>query len=93
MSNPFEDRFPGGYNNRLFGEAIGCTHSTASRIVNGNRLPSLELVHRISEVFGVPMQELLTARRKGLPSFGELMQRRVVRPANRAGKHAAKVSG
>jgi transcriptional regulator with XRE-family HTH domain len=74
---------PSYYTNVAFGEAVGCHHSMASRIVNGKRLPSVELMERISAAYGVSMEEMLDARRKGAPSFGRLMQRRIVREMDR----------
>lgn len=82
MSTPFK----AGYTNRELGEAIGCSHSMASRIVTGQRMPSIDLIEKISETFGIPIKTLLDARKKSDVAFGELMQRKVVRPANAAAK-------
>lgn len=73
----------GGYTNQAFGDAIGCSHSMASRIVTGKRMPSIDLIERISETFGIPLKTLLSARHKGVEEFGRVMQRQVVAPANR----------
>lgn len=80
--------FEGGYTNRELGEAIGCHHSMASRIVTGQRLPSIDLIDKISTAFGIPMKPLLDARKKGAAEFGSLMQRKIVRPANASAKKA-----
>ena len=83
---------PGGYTNKAFGETVGCSHSMASRVVTGKRTPSVDLIETISEKYGIPMSALLAARKKGSEAFGELMQKKVVRPANAAAKRAAKAS-
>lgn len=85
-----EALFPEGYTNMQFGQLVGCSHSMASRVVNGKRVPGIEAIEKISEVFGIPLQTLLDARRKGAEEFGKLMQKRVVRPADVSAKRAAK---
>lgn len=83
---------PGGYTNQAFGDTIGCSHSMASRMVNGKRIPSLDLIQTISEKYGIPLTSLVNARKKGGEAFGELLQRKIVRPANAAAKRASKAS-
>ena len=73
---------------REFGERIGCTHSMASRVLNGKRLPSFHLMEAIEREFGVPMKDQLAARRKGMEAYGALMQRRVVAATNAAARRA-----
>jgi transcriptional regulator with XRE-family HTH domain len=77
------------YTNVAFGEAVGCHHSMASRIVNGKRLPSIELMERIAASYDVSMDEMLDARRKGAAAFGRLMQRKIVRAVNNQQKVSA----
>lgn len=73
-------------NNVAFGQAVGCHHSMASRILNGKRLPSADLMARIAAAYNLDLNELHKARAKGAPAFGAYLQRTVIRPANRAAK-------
>lgn len=71
--------------NREFGERIGVTHSMASRIRHGQRLPGVSTMERISEEFGISMRSLLAARKKDVESeggashTGELIEKRLAR--------------
>jgi transcriptional regulator with XRE-family HTH domain len=84
--------FPNGYTNEELGDSIGCSHSMASRIVSGKRMPSVDLIEKIGVVYGIPINTLLAARRKGVEAFGELMQVKIVRPAKAREKRAAKAA-
>jgi len=62
--------------NQEFGERVGVTHSMASRIRSGHRLPSTGVLVRIHEQFGVPLQELMDAHQNGCEAFGRLIRER-----------------
>lgn len=64
--------------NREFGDAVGIHHSMASRIRNGKRLPGIDTIGRIAEVYGIPEKRLLDARKKGEEAFGRLIQKEIV---------------
>lgn len=64
---------------------VGISHSMASRIRAGQRLPGINTIERISVAYGIPLKTLLAARRKGAeelketgacPTFGELIRKR-----------------
>lgn len=63
--------------NAEFGRRVGCSHSMASRIRSGHRLPGLDLMARISEQFGIPVATLLKARQAGPGAMAELLEKRV----------------
>lgn len=63
--------------NQEFADAIGCHHSMASRLRSGSRLPSIDLMERISQEFQIPITELLSARREGAEEFGRVLRDRV----------------
>lgn len=65
--------------NAEFGRRVGCNHSTASRLRSGDRLPSVGLMSRISEEFGIPVKTLVEAHQAGPESFSALLRRRVFR--------------
>lgn len=60
--------------NEELGKLIGCSHSMASRLRAGKRLPSTALMGRIGEVFGIPADKLLRAHKKGADAFGRLLR-------------------
>lgn len=63
--------------NQEFADAIGCHHSMASRIRGGKRLPGLPLVESMSKVYGIPVNRLLAARKKGEEAFGEFVTKQI----------------
>lgn len=60
-----------------FGRAVGCSHSMASRIRTGQRLPGLDLMNRISEAFSIPIPTLMKARKAGAGAMAELLEKRI----------------
>jgi transcriptional regulator with XRE-family HTH domain len=63
--------------NQEFAEHIGCHHSMASRLLNGQRLPGTDMLARIAEEYDIDVWELLDARQKGAPAFGKLLRTKV----------------
>lgn len=63
--------------NQDFGDSIGVHFTMASRIRSGQRLPSLKVCERISEVYKIPLKTLLDARRLGKAEFSALIRKRV----------------
>lgn len=53
-----------------FGRRVGYHFSMASRILTGNRLPSVDKIAKIHEIYGIPMDELVEAHQKGAEHFG-----------------------
>lgn len=47
--------------NQEVAERLDLAHSTVSRIRRGDRATSVEVIHRISQEFGVPTDELVAA--------------------------------
>lgn len=66
--------------NQTLGDRIGVSHSMASRIRNGHRLPSTRTLREIHREFGVPLDELMDAHTKGAAEFGILMRRTLKDP-------------
>lgn len=56
--------------NQEFADRIGCHHTMASRLLNGDRTPSLELMQSICEAFAIPMATLIEAKMAGTEAFG-----------------------
>lgn len=63
--------------NQEFAERVGCHHTMASRLLNGQRLASLELLNRIADEFGIPLADLITARLAGSDELGKTLRSRV----------------
>lgn len=61
--------------NEEFGQKVGCSHSMASRLRNGQRLPSLQLLTRIATKFNVDPAPLIRAHARGAESFGRALQK------------------
>ncbi len=74
---------PNAITNVEFGRRVGCSHSMASRIINGHRLPSIDVIERIRAEYDVDLDAMLDARRQGAQAFGVLMREQVIAPANR----------
>lgn len=62
--------------NQAFAEKVGCHHSMASRLLNGQRLPSVELMNEISKAFDIPMADLVAARLEGADKMGQVLRTR-----------------
>lgn len=75
--------------NQQFGERIGCHHSMASRIRAGKRMPGPNLIQRISEEYGIPLKQLMDARKRGEEAMGSLIRRKIFAPAAKADKAKA----
>jgi transcriptional regulator with XRE-family HTH domain len=65
--------------NTEFGRRIGVHFTTASRLRNGQRLPSVAVLRRISKEFGIAEDELIQAHVRGGASFARLLHRHVFR--------------
>lgn len=63
--------------NQQFADRVGCDFTTASRLRNGQRRPSVALMTRISEEFGLPLDELVDAHNQGPKAFGKLLTLKV----------------
>lgn len=63
--------------NKAFGEAAGCDFTMASRLRNGDRLPGIRLMIRISEAFDLPYDDLMAAYQEGAPAFGAYLRTHV----------------
>lgn len=63
--------------NDAFAQALGIHFSYASRLRSGQRLPSVELLYKISKHFDIPLEELHRAHKRGAESFGRLLRKRV----------------
>lgn len=51
--------------NEALGELLGISHATVSRIKSGHRLPSLEVMDKIRELYGWSLDAQTDARNAG----------------------------
>ena len=51
--------------NAQIGEMIGLSFTAVSRMRNGDRLPSVEVMTKISTVFEIPLEDVVRATRAG----------------------------
>jgi transcriptional regulator with XRE-family HTH domain len=72
--------------NADFGKRIGVTHSMASRIRNGQRLPSTARIAAIHREFEIPLDQLIGAAEKGPTAFSQLMREKFDGPEPLGGK-------
>ncbi len=63
--------------NEELGRRIGVTHSMASRLRAGKRLPGVETLLKIHDEFGVDMRELAVTHGRGADAFGRLLRRTI----------------
>ncbi len=66
--------------NEDFGAAVGCDFTMASRLRNGARLPSRELLGRIVKAYHLDANEALEACGQGGPAFAAYLNRKVFEP-------------
>lgn len=62
--------------NPEFARRVGCHFTMASRLLNGHRLPGIDLMERISAEFEIPIEDLLAARRDGAAAMAALLRER-----------------
>lgn len=65
--------------NETFGFRVGCDYTMASKLRNGQRLPSRELLERIVAAFDLDANEALAATAAGPQAFSEYLNDRVFR--------------
>ena len=63
--------------NDEFGAKVGCDFTMASRLRNGKRLPSRELLENIVAAYHLDANEALAATRAGADAFKEFLRVRV----------------
>lgn len=63
--------------NEEFAEKVGIHFTMASRLKNGQRLPSVRTLLRIAEAFDVPLDDLARAYEYGADEFGALLRDRI----------------
>lgn len=67
--------------NEEFGERIGCHYSMASRLRNGERLPSRDLLRRIISAFELDRVEAYDAYDQGKEAFSRYLRDAVLEPS------------
>lgn len=67
--------------NEEFGERVGCHYSMASRLRNGERLPSRDLLRRIISAFELNRAEAYDAYDQGKEAFSQYLRDTVLEPA------------
>lgn len=65
--------------NQQFAQDVGCHHSMASRLMSGDRLPSLDMLHRISEAYGIERDQLVDHSLEGAEAFGRFLRSKLGR--------------
>lgn len=63
--------------NEEFGARVGCDFTMASRLRNGARLPSRELLERIVTAYSLDANEALAATSKGGEVFSEYLRAKI----------------
>ena len=63
--------------NQQLADRIGCHYTMASRLLNGQRLPSFALMHRISQEYKISLDTLIRARLAGPVEFSALLRKRI----------------
>jgi len=67
--------------NEEFGERVGCHYSMASRLRNGERLPSRDLLRRIISAFELNRAEAYEAYDQGKEEFSRYLRATVLEPS------------
>lgn len=63
--------------NYEFGEKVGCDFTMASRLRNGQRLPSRDLLQRIVTAYELDPKDALTAASEGPEVFSAYLREKV----------------
>lgn len=67
--------------NTEFARRVGVHFTMASRMRNGQRLPSVRTLSRISSAYGVPVEQLIKAHSEGPDAFAALLREKVFEAA------------
>jgi transcriptional regulator with XRE-family HTH domain len=67
--------------NPRFAELTGCDFTSASKIRNGHRRPSLELFMRMMIVFNVDANDAVDAWKRGPRAFTDFLNEMIFEPA------------
>jgi transcriptional regulator with XRE-family HTH domain len=67
--------------NEEFGDKVGCHYSMASRLRNGERLPSRDLLRRIISAFKLDRAEAYEAYDQGREAFSQYLRDAVFEPS------------
>lgn len=66
--------------NEEFGQKVGCDFTMASRLRNGQRLPSRERLEQIVSAYGLDANEALRASAAGPEAFSLYLKAKVFEP-------------
>jgi transcriptional regulator with XRE-family HTH domain len=66
--------------NEEFGQKVGCDFTMASRLRNGQRLPSRERLEQIVKAYGLDGNEALQASAAGPKAFSVYLKAKVFEP-------------
>jgi transcriptional regulator with XRE-family HTH domain len=63
--------------NNEFAKAVGCHYTLSSRLRNGHRRPSVEMLNRIRKAYDLDADDLLSAYEAGPEDFAQYLRRHV----------------
>jgi transcriptional regulator with XRE-family HTH domain len=66
-----------GVSNNEFARAVGCHFTLSSRLRNGHRRPSVEMLNRIKKAYDLDADEMLSAYEAGTQEFAEYLRKNI----------------
>lgn len=63
--------------NTEFARAVGCHYTLSSRLRNGHRLPSVEMLNRIRRAYNLDADEMLAAYEAGSNQFARYLREHI----------------
>lgn len=63
-----------GVSNNEFAKAVGCHYTLSSRLRNGHRRPSVDMLNRIRKAYHLPADEVLSAFEEGPEEFSKYLR-------------------
>lgn len=73
-----------GVSNNEFARAVGCHYTLSSRLRNGHRRPSVDMLNRIKHAYDLDADELLKAFEDGPKEFSKFLRERIFEASDAA---------
>jgi transcriptional regulator with XRE-family HTH domain len=73
-----------GVSNNEFAKAVGCHYTLSSRLRNGHRRPSVDMLNRIKNAYNLDADEMLEAFEEGPKEFSKFLRERIFEASDAA---------
>lgn len=66
-----------GVSNNQFARAVGCHYTLSSRLRNGHRRPSVDMLNRIRNAYDLDADDMLEAYEAGTEAFAKYLRKNI----------------